>query len=351
MPKLKNNCLSTEDAARMRGKIEAIFAIALHKGHDSLLLSALGCGACQNPPNHIAGKCHPIVITTTNPASNYEIFSYYLDRAILRPGISILRPVIAPTVETYSFRGWCNKDDTTHTEEFYHPPFCGKDCKSTAWSCGAILSPILLRKWRWMPFDGRCTSPAVSPCSGVRKRHFLSQQGGKAAKIQCQDGGFCGRYMVMAHMEQYVHPFNTPCRDTPFACTNMDANHVANFAHVCKYGATCPHLLDLHHAKNLILVVRIPCPDDNKCILHLDEEHLAWFSHPEIADIRITYTFGQECNKRNQPSHIADYTRPSEGPLISSYDDSGQDINFSGNAEKIIKATDAYFGKKKKEKF
>ncbi|RUO96232.1 hypothetical protein BC936DRAFT_142373 [Jimgerdemannia flammicorona] len=40
MPKLKNNCLSTEDAARMRGKIEAIFAITLHKGHDSLLLSA-----------------------------------------------------------------------------------------------------------------------------------------------------------------------------------------------------------------------------------------------------------------------------------------------------------------------
>ncbi|RUP16545.1 hypothetical protein BC936DRAFT_139523, partial [Jimgerdemannia flammicorona] len=53
-PKLQNNCLSAEDAAKTRRKIEAIFAIALHKGHDSLLLSALGCGAFQNPPKQIA---------------------------------------------------------------------------------------------------------------------------------------------------------------------------------------------------------------------------------------------------------------------------------------------------------
>ncbi|RUP51236.1 hypothetical protein BC936DRAFT_149280 [Jimgerdemannia flammicorona] len=107
-PWLQNNCLSFQDVAKTRRKIEAIFAIALHKGHDSLLLSALGCGAFQNPPNQIASiflavaqqysrKFRKIVfaitedhnsITTTNPAGNYDIFSLYLDHTNLGPGYS-----------------------------------------------------------------------------------------------------------------------------------------------------------------------------------------------------------------------------------------------------------------------
>lgn len=35
-------------------KIETIFSVAVENGHDSLVLSALGCGAFSNPPLSIA---------------------------------------------------------------------------------------------------------------------------------------------------------------------------------------------------------------------------------------------------------------------------------------------------------
>ncbi|RUP50316.1 hypothetical protein BC936DRAFT_139647 [Jimgerdemannia flammicorona] len=148
-PKLQNNCLSSEDAAKTRRKIETIFAIALHKGHDCLLLSALGCGAFQNPPDHIAAvaqqysrKFKEIVfaiiedhnsVTTANPAGNYGFFSSHLHRTDLGPGTLTLSPVSATPVSTCSFGGRCDTSDATHIKDFYHPPFCpyGKGCKTT----------------------------------------------------------------------------------------------------------------------------------------------------------------------------------------------------------------------------
>ncbi|CAF4535922.1 unnamed protein product, partial [Didymodactylos carnosus] len=49
-----NTRLEITKAAGMRKKIENIFAIAVTHGHDSLVLSALGCGAFKNPPDHVA---------------------------------------------------------------------------------------------------------------------------------------------------------------------------------------------------------------------------------------------------------------------------------------------------------
>eukprot|EP01102_Stenamoeba_stenopodia_P019964 TRINITY_DN7644_c0_g1_i1.p1 TRINITY_DN7644_c0_g1~~TRINITY_DN7644_c0_g1_i1.p1 ORF type:complete len:430 (-),score=88.40 TRINITY_DN7644_c0_g1_i1:161-1315(-) len=46
--------LSDSFAEKTKRKIRAILNIALLNGHDSLVLSALGCGAYQNPPDHIA---------------------------------------------------------------------------------------------------------------------------------------------------------------------------------------------------------------------------------------------------------------------------------------------------------
>ena len=53
-PKLEANMLAGKYAVGTRKKIENIFAIAYHHKHDSLVLSALGCGAFKNPPGHIA---------------------------------------------------------------------------------------------------------------------------------------------------------------------------------------------------------------------------------------------------------------------------------------------------------
>jgi len=42
------------DAAATRVRIRAILRVAAHHGHDSAVLSALGCGAFRNPPHHMA---------------------------------------------------------------------------------------------------------------------------------------------------------------------------------------------------------------------------------------------------------------------------------------------------------
>lgn len=53
-PALVHGRLQTRDAALTEEKIHAIVDLALLHGHDSLLLSAGGCGAFGNPPDHVA---------------------------------------------------------------------------------------------------------------------------------------------------------------------------------------------------------------------------------------------------------------------------------------------------------
>ncbi|CAF4942118.1 unnamed protein product, partial [Rotaria magnacalcarata] len=38
----------------MRKKLENLLSIAHYHQHDCLILSALGCGAFRNPPDHVA---------------------------------------------------------------------------------------------------------------------------------------------------------------------------------------------------------------------------------------------------------------------------------------------------------
>ena len=42
-------------------KIRTIFRIGMMQGHDSLILSAMGCGAFANPPAHIAKLFHQVI--------------------------------------------------------------------------------------------------------------------------------------------------------------------------------------------------------------------------------------------------------------------------------------------------
>ena len=55
---VKNNLpgirLNSRNESIMRKKIELIFSLAKRKNHDSLVLSAFGCGGYRNPPEHIS---------------------------------------------------------------------------------------------------------------------------------------------------------------------------------------------------------------------------------------------------------------------------------------------------------
>jgi len=46
--------LSDKTAAVLRAKLEAFCRLSAQQGHDALVLSALGCGAFRNPPDHVA---------------------------------------------------------------------------------------------------------------------------------------------------------------------------------------------------------------------------------------------------------------------------------------------------------
>lgn len=53
--------MTAVDAATTLDKMRTIFRIGLMQGHDSLVLSAMGCGAFSNPPAHIAKLFHQVI--------------------------------------------------------------------------------------------------------------------------------------------------------------------------------------------------------------------------------------------------------------------------------------------------
>ena len=57
----KHGMMSQAEANITLDKIRTIFRIGIDKGHDSLVLSALGCGAFANPPAHIAKLFHQVI--------------------------------------------------------------------------------------------------------------------------------------------------------------------------------------------------------------------------------------------------------------------------------------------------
>ena len=55
-----NGMIVDRDAEITLEKMRTIFRIGMIKGHDSLVLSAFGCGAFANPPSHIARLFHQV---------------------------------------------------------------------------------------------------------------------------------------------------------------------------------------------------------------------------------------------------------------------------------------------------
>ena len=67
--------LTPEIAEKTKQKIRVMFATGLNKGHDSLVLSALGCGAFRNPPRHMA-ELFKQVLLEENFVNKYKHISF-----------------------------------------------------------------------------------------------------------------------------------------------------------------------------------------------------------------------------------------------------------------------------------
>lgn len=70
-------------AHKTERKMHVILDIALANGHDSVVLSAFGCGAYNNPPRHIAKLFRNVI-------KKYEGAFKCIAFAILNVGVNVL---------------------------------------------------------------------------------------------------------------------------------------------------------------------------------------------------------------------------------------------------------------------
>ncbi|CAF4246571.1 unnamed protein product [Rotaria sordida] len=250
-PKLKNNTTVTNKyAAGTYKKIENIFAIGHHHQHDSLVLSAFGCGAFKNPPRHIAllfksaiqkyaGYFRIIYFAiiddhntghTVNPQGNLLPFKQILDGFVAQPSHTIFvnsargpyRILDKPTDEQITLSSVCVFDQPScyygakcndlrniqHNKDYSHPPLCPNSDK--ALPCSSLID------------------------DEIHAYCFIH-------RLKCKNGGECSN-TDSEHQNEYDHPGF--CND-PIRCGDMSAEHLFAYRHLpsCQEGVMCSQYL------------------------------------------------------------------------------------------------------------
>ncbi|CAF1656160.1 unnamed protein product, partial [Adineta ricciae] len=280
-PLTPDNKLQNKPAMNTRRKIENIFAIAHHQKHDCLVLSALGCGAFRNPPEHVALLFKSVILQyagyfdtiyfaiindhnakgVVNPKGNYGPFKAILDGFQVEPpktlrvdGVSgpyrvldktadgqlILDDVIisqaAPCQHGNNCRDIRTKD---HSQQFSHPPRC--------------------------PLQ-KANSQCEHMNDDVHLATFMHTK-------KCEKGGECTSTDA-AHLNDFDHP--DFCKDQSH-CYNTDPQHLFDYRHLpaCQDGIDCPLIWsrDDNHIK-AFRHVKLVCPEDNCCSQIHDESHM-----------------------------------------------------------------------------
>ncbi|CAF1248033.1 unnamed protein product, partial [Adineta ricciae] len=380
-PLLEGNMLSEKFAVGTRKKIENIFAIAHHHKHDTLILSALGCGAFQNPPSHVAKIFRSVIeqyagffrsivfaiVDDHNTGQKLNVNGNFLpfESEFQQSTFEAIRPINKPNtmfgpyrfssdgsnVENiaifdltpckygakcrelfepahicqYSHPSLCTEmsltdkctkkddlvhmasfihrprcpqgglckviDDKTHSREFEHPPYCSarSDCQDT--------SDKHEKEFRHLP-----------SCKNAHKcKEYLQSvrehcNAYRHCRPSCPYGRSCVYFHDKLHIDDWQHPFPTPCPWTPHHCalyqefqntsyTDKIPNHVqqhcSTFAHVCVYGRDCVQQ-NASHWETTIHIPRRNCPDGKKCVELRNEDHSNSFTHSNLQDIRYS---------------------------------------------------------------
>jgi len=169
-------------------------------------------------------------------------------------------------------------------------------------------------------------------------------------KTHCLHGKYCVRFHDRKHIDDYIHPFLTPCEFTPYHCiihnqvsNENDHPHLTQFSHVCRFGTQCRNIEDSNHTKTSIHIHRLHCKHESANEECLNEEHLNTFTHSNIRDIRYSCRYGSECRNRRQIDHLAKYQHPSlpDDAKIVPYYNLNAGVNFVQNQhDNIVRVLD-----------
>ncbi|CAF2136304.1 unnamed protein product [Rotaria magnacalcarata] len=284
-PKLEGNMLAGKYAVGTRKKIENIFAIAYYHKHDSLVLSAIGCGAFKNPPDHIAQLCFSVIqqyagffklITFAiiddhnaghhlNPEGNVQPFRVAFDGKSVEPLSPMNKPntmfgpyLILSDGSSVSDVSICDLPpclfganckemyDAKHAQQYSHPPLCP-----------------------YASITGKCPfkKNSIHMSSLIHRR-------------PCQYGGECSHIDEKKHAQEVEHPPYCPDKGN---CQNMKEEHLREYRHLplCNKAKKCidyqkhiqPHCKEYRHCTP-------QCQYGNHCAYFHDKEHMDEFEHP-----------------------------------------------------------------------
>ncbi|CAF1338926.1 unnamed protein product [Adineta steineri] len=283
-PKLDGNILAPKFAVGTRKKIENIFAIAYHHKHDCIILSALGCGAYRNPPEHIAkifrsvieqyaGFFELIVFAiiddhntgqTLNKQGNYQPFYEELNDQTMKPhpltnqanticgpyrfssdGVTV-QDILIYNLEPCNFGAKCNKMyDSQHATDYSHPSACIQQS-----------------------LHGSCTKTD----DVVHMSSFIHSE-------PCKHGAQCSEIDNKEHARRFEHPSFCP---NGGACQDTTDTHEKAYRHLalCKHGHRCldfkkgsqPHCNSFRHY--------MPgCEHGQYCVSFHNKEHMSNYKH------------------------------------------------------------------------
>ncbi|CAF1026916.1 unnamed protein product [Adineta steineri] len=283
-PRLEDNRLTSQYAVGMRKKIENIFAIAYHHKHDSLVLSALGCGAFKNPPDHVAelfmsvieqyaGFFKTIIFAIIddhntgrhfNREGNFKPFQVLNGRSV-----TPFKPMNIPNAMFGPYRLLSDGETMSDVCIFDSTP-----CQSGA-QCKEIQNSNHARNFSHPPVcamsygDGKCSQLGDS----VHMQSFIHQK-------QCPDGGECLQIDNEKHKQQFEHP--SYCSKGS-ACQNMDQKHLRDNRHLplCPESQKCKDFQkNVKPHCNLYRHCALNCPYGGYCIHFHDENHRIELQHP-----------------------------------------------------------------------
>ncbi|CAF3617331.1 unnamed protein product [Rotaria socialis] len=372
-PKLDGNLLSPKYAVGMRKKIENLLSIAHYHKHDCLILSALGCGAFRNPPDHIAklfrsvieqyaGFFQTIIFAIIddhnsgqqhNPDGNFKSFKDELDELRLEP----LTPLTQPNTNFGPYR--VSPDGLTISDVSIfdlQPCQLGAKCNEIQDSKHSRLysHPSLCKE---RSLKGTCTKLNDS----IHMSSFIHLN-------PCKNGAQCKDIDNTKHNQEYEHPSFCPnrniCSDTSdehenayrhlplcksfLKCLDYQkhvASHCENFRHCnpsCQDGKYCANFHVKQHIENYKHPFPNPCPftpyhcswyeqfisaSDNDVISGEIEQHCLDFAHvcvlgrncanndslhweKSIHVRRPICSLGNECTKLIQEDHLSSFTHP-----------------------------------------